>query len=190
MVPTLLILSFVILVTFAQKRLIDTNHGMVTGYQVGNLYKYMNIPFAQPPLGALRFMPPQPLNDTWENSTWDGEQYGQDNFNGFAPACIQESILTRSSKVFGPYYVTEDCLYLNVFTPLTASEEDNTSYAVLIWIYGGSFVSGWSTGGFIYDPTETIEYIEDIIIVSINYRVGLLGGLYDNMYDTSVQGIQ
>ena len=184
---SVLIASSIIFVALSQKILIDTEYGVVAGITVGNMNKFMNIPFAQPPIDELRFMPPQPM-EPWDNQTWDGEEYGHIHFNGYVPACIQEYYGTNSiANAFGPYIVSEDCLYLNVFTPTTASE--NTSYAVMIWIYGGSFNAGWSTEGFVYDPTETIDYIEDIIIVSINYRVGLLGGLYDNMYGTEIQGM-
>eukprot|EP00486_Rosalina_sp_Unknown_P001155 CAMPEP_0201564584 /NCGR_PEP_ID=MMETSP0190_2-20130828/3014_1 /ASSEMBLY_ACC=CAM_ASM_000263 /TAXON_ID=37353 /ORGANISM="Rosalina sp." /LENGTH=636 /DNA_ID=CAMNT_0047980963 /DNA_START=29 /DNA_END=1939 /DNA_ORIENTATION=- len=187
---SLLIVSSIISVALSDKVTVDTNYGTIAGIEVGNLYKFMNIPFAEPPIDELRFMPPQPYNSTWNDNTWDGQAYGQMYFGGYAPACIQEYYGSdNATKLFGPYVVTEDCLYLNVFTPNTPPS-GNSSYAVMVWIYGGSFVSGWSTGGFVYDPTETIDYIEDVIIVSINYRVGLLGGFYDNMYDTGIEGNQ
>ena len=133
-------------------------------------------------------MPPQPM-DSWGNNTWDGQAVGEMYFGGYSPACPQIGYLDDPvGHILGPYAVDENCLYLNVYTPSDITE--NSNYAVMIWIYGGSFLSGWNTQSGIYDPSEIIDYIGDVIIVSINYRVGLFGSLYDNMYQTGITGNQ
>eukprot|EP00484_Ammonia_sp_Unknown_P021824 CAMPEP_0197029410 /NCGR_PEP_ID=MMETSP1384-20130603/8856_1 /TAXON_ID=29189 /ORGANISM="Ammonia sp." /LENGTH=618 /DNA_ID=CAMNT_0042458561 /DNA_START=31 /DNA_END=1887 /DNA_ORIENTATION=- len=157
---------------------IDTNYGPVQGVQVGNMYKFINIPFAKPPVNELRFEPPETM-EKWTDIS-NGQQFG-----GKIPACPQ---IGYPLNPIGPTVVTEDCLYLNVFTPAAVTLD--SSYAVMLWIYGGSFISGWSTAGALYDPTAIINYIDDIIIVSINYRVGIFGSLYDNTYDTGIEGNQ
>eukprot|EP01083_Nonionella_stella_P089544 249868_1 len=100
------------------------------------------------------------------------------------PACMQ----TCSAFINGlcPFVVSEDCLYLNVFTPLNA-EYMTTNYPVMIWIHGGSFFEGWGSF-FLYDPSNIVHYINDTIIITINYRLGLFGFFYDNMYDTNING--
>ena len=166
---------------------VETSYGTIEGQQIGNLYKFINIPFAQAPIGKLRFQPPQPMK-AW-NSTWNGETYGALNFGGKLPACPQIGYFDDPQAApLGPFAVTEDCLYLNVYSPVNTNA--TSKHAVMIWIYGGSFLTGWSTGGIIYDPTETLNYINDVIIVAINYRVGLIGSLYDTQYNTGIDGNQ
>merc|ERR1719334_2573691 len=83
---------------------------------------------------------------------------------------------------------SEDCLYLNVFTPLDA-EYNVTSYQVMVWIHGGGFFAGSAFEGvFMYDPTYFMNREKDVIFVSINYRLGTLGFLYDYDLGTGIEG--
>ena len=110
---------------------------------------YLGIPFAQPPVGELRFRPPQPITTKWSEPLQAKTQ---------APYCL--------CAMGGQ----EDCLYLNVFAPSTPSA---TPRAVMIWIFGGGFTSGNIAT---YNATA-LAATEDVIVVMGNYRLGLLGFL-------------
>ena len=111
--------------------------------------QYLGIPFAQPPVGELRFRPPQPLTDKWEAPRDCSVQ---------PPACISAS------------EGQEDCLYLNVYVPSTPSA---TPRAVMLWIYGGGYKSGSIS---VFNGTA-LAASEDVIVVMGNYRLGVLGFL-------------
>merc|ERR1719334_163010 len=83
---------------------------------------------------------------------------------------------------------SEDCLYLNVFTPLDA-EYNVTSYQVMVWIHGGGFFVGSAYELlFLYDPSYFMNREKDVIFVSINYRLGTLGFSYDYDLETGIEG--
>ncbi|OAG06690.1 alpha/beta-hydrolase [Paraphaeosphaeria sporulosa] len=118
---------------------------------------YRAIPFAQPPLGPLRFAAPQPFNQKF-NGSLDGTKN--------APTCIQ-----FGSDFLEPQPWSEDCLFLNVWAPKNASSI--SKLPVKVWIYGGS-----NTAGGISDPLyDGCNSAVDSIVVSINYRLGPLGFL-------------
>jgi len=129
---------------------IVTQSGPLKGIESPALNQYLGIPYAVPPVGSLRWTPPQPFG-RW-HGVFQATQFG--NF------CTQ------------PGLGSEDCLYLNVYTP---SQRKNShkhhGLPVMIWIHGGSLVTG---GGGFYDPTRIIEQ-SGVIVVTINYRVGLFG---------------
>ena len=118
---------------------------------------YHSIPFAQPPIGNLRFAAPQPYNREF-NGTLDATKA--------APSCIQ-----FDPQLGEPRPWSEDCLFLNVWTPQNASSCDKLP--VKVWVYGGSNV-----GGGISNPMyDGCNAAVDSIVVSINYRLGPLGFL-------------
>ncbi|CAG9817192.1 unnamed protein product, partial [Phaedon cochleariae] len=123
-------------------------------YQVP-FYSYLGIPYAAPPVGNLRFQPPQPVQN------WDNIFQATSN----SKICYQSQ-----SKLHRPQ--TEDCLYLNVYTTIPPSE--NASLPVMVTIYGGSFTHGFASVGTV-GPDYFLE--NDIIVVSFNYRVGPFGFL-------------
>lgn len=129
-----------------------TLSGLVQGVAEDGLTVYRGIPFAAPPLGDLRWRPPQPV------APWDGVR----DATAFGPDPYQGD---------GRGKVSEDCLYLNVWTPAKSTDE---RVPVLVWIYGGGFAGGRTSG-----PGENGEYLarKGVVLVSINYRVGSLGFL-------------
>jgi para-nitrobenzyl esterase len=141
---------------------VKTADGPVRGFAQEGVYEFLGIPYAAPPVGSLRWMPPQPVKP-W-SETLDATK--------FANTCPQ---VTELGAFAGPSSITEDCLYLNVFTTrLTAQNNGN---AVLVWIHGGGNVDGESndydaaklaTGGPQGTPT---------VVVTLNYRLGLFGFL-------------
>ncbi|KAF4526361.1 hypothetical protein B566_EDAN014099 [Ephemera danica] len=117
-------------------------------------YAFQGIPYAEPPVGPLRFRPPQ------EAPRWDGVRWAWREGND----CPQ------IHPTLGEFTGHEDCLYLNVYTPkLTGSD-----LSVMVWIHGGSFNYG-SGSSEIYGPQQLLD--QDIVLVTFNYRLGALGFL-------------
>lgn len=135
-----------------QPELVMTEYGLVQGVAEGDLAIYRGIPFAAPPLGDLRWRPPQPA------TPWDGVRPTTE----FAPDPFQGD---------GSGNVSEDCLYLNIWTPARSPDE---MLPVLVWIYGGGFSFGSTS-----TPVHNGEHLarKGVVLVSINYRVGSLGFL-------------
>jgi para-nitrobenzyl esterase len=132
----------------------DTANGAVRGLADGSVDEYLGIPYAAPPVGALRWRPPQPA------ASWSGVR----DATQFAPHCPQ------LAGPFGEASTSEDCLFLNVFTP--SHQQPGSGSPVMVWIHGGAFVSGESND---YDPTQLVE--DGVTVVTFNYRLGALGFL-------------
>jgi para-nitrobenzyl esterase len=130
---------------------VSTDKGLVAGLQTETMNKFLGIPYAAPPVGALRWQPPQPP------ASWQGQL----DATQFANHCPQVA------SFFGLPATTEDCLYLNVYAP--PSGED---LPVMVWIHGGSLTVGESDD---YDPTMLVE--QGVVVVTLNYRLGVLGYL-------------
>ncbi|MDX1884609.1 carboxylesterase/lipase family protein [Mycolicibacterium sp. 120270] len=136
--------------------LVRTATGMVRGVVESDHRMFAGIPYAAPPVGPLRFRPPAPP------VAWTGIR----DATKPGPRCIQDPGVDPE---FGKQS-DEDCLNLNVWTPeLTGSPRP-----VMVWIHGGSFTGG---SGKIYDGRWLVT--RDIIVVTINYRLGTLGFLAD-----------
>lgn len=133
---------------------VRTSGGLVTGTTLGAEQAYLGIPYAAPPVGALRWQPPAPA------APWSGILHATQ----YAPHCAQ------TASPFGVASTSEDCLYLNVFTPLHPKFGERRP--VMVWIHGGAFVVGESDG---YDPVRLVG--RDVDVVTINYRLGALGFL-------------
>ncbi|XP_026782841.3 carboxylesterase 3 [Pangasianodon hypophthalmus] len=126
--------------------------------------QYLSIPFAQPPVGPLRLAAPQPVEP------WEGVRDGTQHSN----MCLQDPDVIKSvSKImalnFTPPSVSEDCLYLNVYTPSQRSASEKLP--VMFWIHGGGLCTG---GAMEYDGSVLAAY-ENIVVVIIQYRLGILG---------------
>ncbi|KFO81329.1 Carboxylesterase 5A, partial [Cuculus canorus] len=125
---------------------------------------FLGIPFAKPPLGPLRFSPPEPP-EPW-NDLRDATSY--------PPICPQDlSLLKTAERNFKEKHLSfrtsEDCLYLNVYSPAGSDKKDKLP--VMVWIHGGNFIFG---GASRYDGSALSAY-ENIVVVIIQYRLGLLG---------------
>jgi len=139
--------------------------GLISGgvSSVGDVHFFKGIPFAAPPVGLLRWKAPQPV------VPWDGVracvQFGPSPMqNAPAPFMMwSEEYLIREKPI------GEDCLYLNVWTGSKTAKEKKP---VLVWIYGGAFVSG-GTNVPIYDGEAMAR--KGVVLVSIAYRVGIFG---------------
>jgi para-nitrobenzyl esterase len=142
-----------------------TSNGPVRGFERNGVYQILGIPYAAPPVGALRWMPPRPAHD------WSGVR----DATRFANTCAQ---VTELGVFAGPPNTNEDCLYLNVFTTgLGRGSDSGGGRAVLVWIHGGGNVDGESSD---YDGTKLATggpLGTPIVVVTINYRLGLFGFL-------------
>jgi para-nitrobenzyl esterase len=139
---------------------VKTLLGWVEGERRGAHAVFRGIPFAKPPVGKLRFRAPEPLEP------WSGVRAARD----FGPSSVQVTTSFVTSTV--PQPVSEDCLYLNVYTPAA----DGARRPVLFWIHGGAFSAG-AGGELLYDGARLVER-GDIVVVTINYRLGALGFSY------------
>ena len=133
--------------------------GKLMGVEHDGIVSFKGIPFAAPPVGALRWKAPQPLK------AWSGTKTA----DTFAPACIQDPALAAFMQM--PSNFSEDCLYLNVWTPAKATGEKR---AVMVWIYGGGFAGGATSAG-VYDGTKFAK--KGAVLVSVAYRLGAFGFL-------------
>lgn len=133
--------------------------GRVDGVVSDGVASFKGVPFAAPPVGALRWKAPQPV------VAWSGTRKA----DTYGPSCMQDA---NFAKIFGaPPAIGEDCLYLNVWTPAKSPAE---KLPVMVWIYGGGFVGGM-TSVPAYDGTHLAQ--KGVILVSVAYRLGVFGFL-------------
>jgi para-nitrobenzyl esterase len=135
--------------------IVETNCGKIKGYVKNNLQIFKGIPYAEPPIGDLRFSPPQ-AKRSW-NGVLETTEFGPCAFQGYTPLEDFTGKLLPES---------EDCLTLNIWTPAV----DNKRRPVMFWIHGGAFVMGGSKTPT-YDGSELAQR-GDVVIVTINYRLG------------------
>ena len=138
----------------AQAPAVQTTAGAVAGSAADGVRSFKGIPYAQPPVGPLRWKPPL-LVTAW-TGTRDATKFGDD--------CMQKPL--SDSRAPG---ISEDCLTLNVWTPTNAER-----LPVMVWVYGGGFVEG-SASLPLYDGERLAR--EGVVLVSLNYRTGVFGFL-------------
>jgi para-nitrobenzyl esterase len=140
---------------------VRVDSGELQGVVDGGVVSYKGVPFGAPPVGDLRWRPPQPV------APWKGvrpaAEFGNDCMQGrFGPPPAPGAPATP-----GP---SEDCLYLNVWGPASAAR--GAKLPVMVWIYGGGFVGGSSSSAF----TSGTQFAKQgVIMVAANYRVGRFG---------------
>ena len=139
--------------------IVQTRCGQLRGLQDRGTLVFRGIPYAQPPLGELRFRPPQ------LPQSWDGVRDARE----FGPAAPQYAGLSGLALKFMVGRADEDCLYLNVWTPAA----DGQRRPVMVWIHGGAFVLGAGSQS-LYDGSALASR-GDVLVVTINYRLGGLG---------------
>ena len=129
---------------------IVTQSGPLKGVVVGNISEFLGIPYAAPPVGNLRWTPPQPF----------GQWKGLLDASSFGNVCTQGGS------------GSEDCLFLNIYVPnfKKNANKHHGAMPVMFWIHGGGLTAGAGSG---YDPTPLVE--QGVIVVTINYRLGYLG---------------
>jgi para-nitrobenzyl esterase len=135
---------------------VDVTGGAIEGIEQDGIFTYKGIPFAVPPVGDLRWKAPAPVQPWTDVKKTDA----------FAPACMQ-----AANSMGNTAPVSEDCLYLNVWTP---AKKQGEKLPVVYWVHGGGF-SGGSTGTPMYDGTGFAK--NGVVLVSVAYRLGPFGFL-------------
>src|SRR5690242_4873971 len=135
------------LVAHAEAQVVSITSGKVRGSTQAGVTSFKGIPFAQAPVGELRWRAPQPVKP-WSGIR-DAKQYGAD--------CMQISLPGDAAPLGVP--PKEDCLYLNVWQP---EKSANKKLPVMVWIYGGGFVNGGSSPS-VYDGSAFAK--RDVVLV-------------------------
>ena len=149
---------------------VRTDKGEVVGLREGAIRVFLGVPYAAAPLGDLRFRPAEP------HAPWTTPVQA----TKFAQPCVQNANMGANAPVVP--LGSEDCLYLNVYTPARAGSE---RLPVMVWFPGGAFQRGSSTV-----PYYNGEYIAEqsgVIVVTVTYRVGVLGNLTSPALDSESQ---
>jgi len=133
--------------------------GALRGEATGNLHVFKGIPYAQAPIGPLRWKPPLPAQE------WKGTR----DATKFGPACIQPKVRPGSIYTWELPPTSEDCLSLNIWAPADAHNAP-----VFFWIHGGALTTGVGSDAM-YDGNKLASH--GLVVVSINYRMGVLGYL-------------
>ena len=167
--PTLCVILFCWLAFAAigHAATIVTADGAVRGIAAGGMREFLGIPYATPPVGDLRWRPPQPP------APWTAPR----DAGHFAGRCPQNDTL----QTFARPSLTEDCLYLNVSTPDAPASDPRP---VMVWIHGGGLFDGESDD---YDAAKLVKD-GDVIVVTFNYRLGMLGFLTHAAICSTVSG--
>ncbi|HVW86353.1 MAG TPA: carboxylesterase family protein, partial [Bryobacteraceae bacterium] len=138
---------------------VKTANGVLegTGPQASGVREFKGVPFAEPPTGNLRWMPPQPVKD------WTGVREAKQ----FGPRCMQHAIY--GDMGFRSNGMSEDCLYLNIWTPAKTGKE---KLPVLVYFFGGGFQAGDGS-----EPRYDGESMaaKGIVSITVNYRLGVFG---------------
>ncbi|KAL6478589.1 hypothetical protein MHYP_G00120220 [Metynnis hypsauchen] len=156
---------------------VPTNKGKVRGVKLsepgsnGSVVAFLGIPYAKPPLGKLRFSRPEPA-EAW-SGVW--------NATNFSSSCLQYVDAKfpgfPGAEMWNPNTnLSEDCLYLNVWTPSKRLQDpEQPLVPVMVWIYGGGFTTG--TASLDVYNGRYLSQSEQVVVVSMNYRLGPLGFL-------------
>lgn len=138
---------------------VETTYGAVRGFQDGQTMKFLGVPYASPPVDELRFEAAEEP-ESWHGTVLDATSYGA--------SCPQSCDPQSDSSC----PESEDCLFLNIYTPVGEPPEEG--WPVFVWIHGGAFVGG--SGSSPTFPGESFAE-NGIILVTLNYRLGALGWL-------------
>ncbi|XP_066494025.1 fatty acyl-CoA hydrolase precursor, medium chain-like [Tiliqua scincoides] len=149
-----------------------TKHGRLRGQQIyigeaeRNVSVFLGVPFAKPPIGPLRFSPPEPP-EPWSSLR---------NATSYPPMCLQDratgqqlsdDFTNRKEKL--SWTMSENCLYLNIYTPATSDMKEKLP--VMVWIHGGGLAVGAAST---YDGSALAAF-ENVIVITLQYRLNIFG---------------
>jgi para-nitrobenzyl esterase len=155
---TIALLTLVLGHGVAAAAAVQIESGALQGVDSNGLSTYKGIPYAEPPLGELRWREPQPVK------RWKGVRKAVE----FAPACMQTGVSMPGEM---PPAVSEDCLYLNIWAPVRRADR---RLPVLVWIHGGGYINGSAAMPLYWGDRLAPK---GIIVVTVAYRLGPLGFL-------------
>jgi para-nitrobenzyl esterase len=148
----------------SRQPIVATKSGKIEGSFENGLHVFRGIPYAEPTMGKLRWLPPQAVKP------WDGIRPAK-KYGAICPQNIMPGSGAPGAPDFANQPQDEDCLSLNIWTPGL----DNAKRPVLFWIHGGAFIIGSGCESFL--ETGILPRRGDIVLVSINYRLGAFGFL-------------
>ncbi|KAL4771000.1 Alpha/Beta hydrolase protein [Aspergillus nidulans var. acristatus] len=154
----------------SSKITVSTAGYTLTGYRDARSFRFLGIPFADPPVGELRLAPPREYSGP---KRIDATRLGA--------SCIQSVSGFGASRD-----ISEDCLYLNVFTPIVPERPGTVRKPVAVYFYGGAFTSG--TASIIDYDGGNFASRNDLVVVTVNYRLGALGWLATGNLTTGSYG--
>lgn len=143
--------------------IILTSSGRIKGYKEGGVLFFKGIPYAAPPVGNLRWKPPQPI------VAWTGMR-DCTSYIATAPQSTKVPV-----SILGPVPESEDCLYLNVSSPANRASD---KLPVMVWLHGGSYTGAHGNS----DPAPSLV-LKGVVLVSVNMRLGILGLLAHPLLD-------
>ncbi len=167
-----LILSFILMIVFSFSNSltagincsepVQTEYGLVSGREAkeGGVCEWLGIPYAQPPVGELRWRAPQP------HPKWQGIRKA----DHFGARCMQKGV-HGIMKLFSPdpsQKMSEDCLYLNIWRP-----KKEGKFPVMVWVHGGGYQ--WGTGNSDFYWGDRLAKKGDVVVVTFNYRLNIFG---------------
>uniref|UniRef100_A0A914BVG4 Carboxylesterase type B domain-containing protein n=1 Tax=Acrobeloides nanus TaxID=290746 RepID=A0A914BVG4_9BILA len=165
-----------------KSRSVWVEQGLVRGkiYKIGDqqVQIFRGVPYADPPLGSLRF------RKSVKKSRWEREYAAID----YGPPCIQFMDFHKNDRFSGDNMQreSEDCLYLNIFSPYDSTDESRL-YPIIVWIHGGSFLAGSADTGIDMETVSKNVVFKGVTLVTINYRLGPLGFMSIN-YGDKIEG--
>lgn len=157
-------LSFNVKVNVKQGTVIGSEE--ITVFDERKYYAFYGVPYAQAPIGKLRFKDPRPIK------TWSKPLDASTEYHG---ACAQAHIVHKHGQ-----YGFENCLHLNIYTPFLPSHKKQKLKAVIVWIHGYAFTSSFS---HIHGPDFLIE--NDVLVITLTHRLGVFGFLKLNETDSN-----
>lgn len=146
--------------------IVDIEGGKIAGEENKDFTAFLGIPYAESPVGELRFASPQKYSQKWE---------GVKEFKKYGSVCAQYDHFEYD------YTGSEDCLFVNVFVPKSVSKS-NEKVPVIFFIHGGAFMFG---AGSFYGADNIMKQ-QNMILVTVNYRLGILGFL--STEDSNIPG--
>ena len=175
-----------------QGRLIGSRKAYIYDGQRHDVAEFLGIPFAEPPVGKNRFKRPIKLTKFPKNP------FNAQKFGPGCPQSIDETFKDKekysdrerlASEMWNVMEQSEDCLSLNIWTPYPFNIQKTAALRpVMLWIFGGGFYSGGSSLD-VYQG-HRLAALEDVVVVSFNYRVGLFGFFYwDTLEKPGNQGM-
>lgn len=149
--------------------------GRIKGVQYdGKARRYAGVPYALPPVGAYRWKKPRSLPTTYTYTQEDGSPFDASEFR---PICPQGTFSSIAEKDQGPERYSEDCLIMNIWTPVQEHPKGK-KWPVVLWLHGGWFQLGEPLQGLGMDPTELISTGGlNAIVIGIGYRLNIFGFL-------------
>ena len=188
-------------VTIPQGTLIGNKNSYTYNREKHHVAEFLGIPYAEAPVGPKRFLKPTKL-DKFPVNPFKAQQFGpgcrQNLDKMFSDKNVYTDNLRDASEMWNVYGQSEDCLSINVWTPYPFNVSNSAALKpVMLWIYGGGFVTGGSNLDVYYG--YRLCALEDVVVVSFNYRVGIFGflklrelqesgnqGMYDQVMGESV----